>query len=346
VYAPVEQRGFASAAFAAMFYFSNIWFALTANNYFESGLENNPFLHTWSLAVEEQFYIVWPALLFLAARNVTRDRIRSRLVLLLSITGAISLGMCMYVTSKDQPWAFFSMPTRMWEFGLGALAVLLLPTGNRLPVYSSVIMGCLGALLIVWATTQFDRNSTFPGYAALVPVFGTCLLLGAGRATTPGLVSRLLSISPMCWLGDISYSWYLWHWPALLAARQFIGPTPSAALLAILGSLLVAEVSYRFVENPVRRSPALINRVWVSLATGAQSWADQLRCSRITSQSPRWLLRSRKLIQKLATIDRQRAGATRPSARWTCQIACLATFDRHGRLCCSAIPTRITGFQP
>lgn len=129
-------------------------------------------------------------------------------------------------------------------------------------------MSWLGALLIVWATTQFDRNSTFPGYAALVPAFGACLLLGAGRATTPGLVSRLLSIPPMRWLGDISYSWYLWHWPALVAARQFIGPSPLAALLAVVGSLLVAAVSYRLVGNPIRRSPALTSRVWGTLASG------------------------------------------------------------------------------
>lgn len=103
VYAPVEQRGIASSAFASTFYFSNIWFALASNNYFGGGSESNPLLHTWSLAVEEQFYIVWPALLFLAARNVTRDRVRSRLVLVLSIASAISLGMCVYVTSKNQP---------------------------------------------------------------------------------------------------------------------------------------------------------------------------------------------------------------------------------------------------
>jgi len=269
VFAPIEQRVIASSAFATTFYFSNVWFARASNNYFGDGAEGDPFLHTWSLAVEEQFYMVWPALLFLAARNVTEDRVRLRLVRVLAATSAISLGTCVYLTSRNQPWAFFSMPTRMWEFGLGALSLLLLPTGSQLRPRTSLIMNWLGALLIVWAATRFDGNSTFPGYVALIPAIGACLLLGAGRATTPGFLSRLLSRAPIVWLGDISYSWYLWHWPALVAARQFIGSERLAAPLAVIGSLALATVSYRLVENPIRRSPALTTRVWATLAGAA-----------------------------------------------------------------------------
>ena len=269
VYAPIEQRGVASSALAATFYFSNIWFALASNDYFGGGSEGDPFLHTWSLAVEEQFYLLWPALLFLAARNITQERLRSRLVLVLAIASVISLGVCVYVTSRNQPWAFFSMPTRIWEFGLGGVGVLLLPRGSQLRPHLASIMSWLGALLIVWATTQLDQNSMFPGFAALVPAFGAFLLLGAGRATTQGLVSRLLSTPPMAWLGDVSYSWYLWHWPAMVFTRQLIGLSPMAVSLAVVGSLVVAAASYRLVENPIRRSVVLTRRVWASLASGA-----------------------------------------------------------------------------
>lgn len=266
---PVEQRGIASSAFAATFYFSNVWFALGSNDYFGGGSENNPLLHTWSLAVEEQFYFLWPALVFLAARGVSREQVRSRLVLVLVIASGISLTTCVYLTWTNQPWAFYLMPTRIWEFGLGALCILLLPRGSQLRPFLSVMMTSVGALLIVWAATQFDEHSRFPGFVALVPAVGAGLLLGAGRATRPGFVSRILSTSPMCWLGDVSYSWYLWHWPVLVATKEFIGRGQWTIWMAIAGSLVLATASYRLVENPIRRSPALTRRVWASLASGA-----------------------------------------------------------------------------
>jgi len=269
LFAPFEQRGHASSALAATLYFSNIWFAWAANDYFAGLSEANPFLHTWSLSVEEQFYLLWPALIFLAARGAARDRVRSRLVFVLVIASVVSLAVCGYLTSVNQPWAFFSMPTRIWEFGLGAVGVLVLPRGNRLRPSLTGIMNWTGALLVVWAATQFTRDTAFPGFAALVPAVGAGLLLGAGRGEAPGLVSRLLSTAPMRWLGDVSYSWYLWHWPAIVMTREFISRSPLAVSLAVAGSLVLAAVSYKLVENPIRRSPALAARVWGSLAGGA-----------------------------------------------------------------------------
>jgi len=269
LFAPIEQRGHASSALAASLYFSNIWFASAANDYFAGVSEANPFLHTWSLSVEEQFYLLWPALIFLAAKGVARERVRSRLVLVLVIVSAVSLAVCGYLTSVNQPWAFFSMPTRIWEFGLGAVGVLVLPRGDRLRPYVSGMMNWTGALLVIWAATRFTRDTAFPGFAALVPAVGAGLLLGAGRGEAPGPVSRLLSTSPIRWLGDVSYSWYLWHWPAIVMTREFVSDSPLALSLAVAGSLALSAVSYRLVENPIRRSPALAARVWGSLAGGA-----------------------------------------------------------------------------
>ena len=256
--APFEQRETAGSALSAALYVSNIRFAVLATDYLAGESQLDPLLHTWSLAVEEQFYLVWPGLIFVAAFGIAALRIRHRLTLVLCVVVAVSLAASVWLTRSNQPWAFFGTGTRAWQFGLGALTFLLLWNRTEIPRAVREASGWIGLVLIGWAATTLNHESAFPGSIALIPSVGTVLLLCGGRGTVPATPSRFLSTRGFVWLGDLSYSWYLWHWPALVAADIVVGAEPRWAKgAAAVAALAVAQLSYRWVENPIRYSRAL-----------------------------------------------------------------------------------------
>src|SRR6185436_19666091 len=161
--------------------------------------DHDPFLHTWSLSVEEQFYFGWPALVMFSTLRANREDIGRRITLTLALLGVASLAASIAVTATNQPWAFFVMPFRAWEFALGGLLAVQLPQGRVLRA-GLRHLGWLGALLVLWASAFFDRQTRFPGAAALVPAIGTCALLAAGRAVQAGAPTALLSRQPLRWL--------------------------------------------------------------------------------------------------------------------------------------------------
>jgi peptidoglycan/LPS O-acetylase OafA/YrhL len=267
--APVEQREFARTAFATAAYLSNVYFARGATDYLGADAETNPLLHTWSLAVEEQFYLGWPVLVALALGAFAWQRgqpDRRRLIVVMAVVSAASFAASVWLTGTRQPWAFFLSPMRAWEFGLGALGALLPVAAAERPR----VAGWLGLGGVLAAGVLFDATTPFPGWAALLPGVATVLML-RGDAAAPGTaLGRVLGSRVLQESGRLSYSWYLWHWPALVFGAALLGHLSLPASLALLAlSLVLAEASYRFVENPVRHHPFLAVRPSRSLVLAA-----------------------------------------------------------------------------
>ena len=259
IFSPLEQTIFTGTAIATALYISNIYFAKTATDYLADDADLNPLLHTWSLAVEEQFYLCWPALTMLVFRRSVRP-MRALTLAFWAVT-IVSLCGSIWLTGVAQPWAFFSAPTRAWEFGIGALAFVHFRGERRLPTPLLQVAGWAGVLGLLWSVVEYNRQTPFPGSAALLPALATALLLVVGGQAPTATTSRFLSTAPMRWLGRISYSWYLWHWPVLVLASSAFGPLSLAArLFWAVASLGVAVLAYRLVEDPLRRSAYLAAR--------------------------------------------------------------------------------------
>jgi peptidoglycan/LPS O-acetylase OafA/YrhL len=264
LYAPIDRAPIAGDARAVSLYAGNINFARGAVDYFSTG--DNPLLHTWSLAVEEQFYLVWPLLfLSLGVLGFTSEgstRARRGLFMAIAVAGVASFIASLWLTTVSQSWAFFGMPTRIWEFALGGTLALALGDGpsRRTPV--SPLLQWSGLLLIAFAAATYDRVTPYPGYAAILPALGTCLLVFGGNHSEESLVTRLLSTPWLTWLGRLSYAWYLWHWPMVgVAAVLDPGIGVWGRLAWSAAALVLAWLTYRFVEGPVRNGGTALARV-------------------------------------------------------------------------------------
>ena len=261
-YAPLEQIDLAKTALASAAYVSNIFFGLRATDYLAADAETNPLLHTWSLAVEEQFYLVWPALILLFGSSLFRFNSstlnRQRLIWGMAVVAIASFALTLFLMATGQNhWAFFSSPTRVWEFALGGLGVLApsFRLGRRSFAH---ILGWVGLAAIILSGSLYTARTPFPGWAALLPVLGAVFILRSGTAETEKRLARVLSWRPLRFCGRLSYSWYLWHWSALVFAEDFYEEiTFVQRLIVVILSLGLAGVSYWFVENPLRRSRTL-----------------------------------------------------------------------------------------
>jgi peptidoglycan/LPS O-acetylase OafA/YrhL len=255
-------------AVASALYVPNIVFAIRRTDYL-AGTAPSPFQHFWSLGVEEQFYLVWP-LLLLGAFLIGRRSHRALLVVIAAVTVA-SFVASATLTPADPSLAFFSPLTRAWEFGVGALIAGAAPLLARTPVSVARVLGWLGLVLVVFAATTYTSGAEYPGIAALVPVAGAALVIAGGgsaaggQAAGRGSAARLLGLGPMVFVGAISYSLYLVHWPIIVLAHERIGleePLPLGLGLGLaVAALPVAWVLYRLVETPLRSGPATGRRV-------------------------------------------------------------------------------------
>jgi peptidoglycan/LPS O-acetylase OafA/YrhL len=263
-------------------FLANVHFASLQTDYFAAGTPASPVQHFWSLAVEEQFYLVWPAVLALVAWGVARrihraapspdgvsSRVLRQVTWLVAATWVISLAWSIQLTSTDPTAAYFSAPARAWELATGALLALGATRMVRLPSSLSTGLSLVGLGAIALAAVAFGPGTPFPGMAALLPVLGTAAVLAAGIERDDVGPSRLLVIQPMLWVGAISYSLYLWHWPVLMFGRPYVrdwpGVTGSVALVAV--AVVLAVVSYRVVETPFRR-----RRFWMPTRRGLLLW--------------------------------------------------------------------------
>jgi peptidoglycan/LPS O-acetylase OafA/YrhL len=270
LYAPIDRASIADVARWVSLHAGNVAFARGAVDYFYSG--ENPLLHTWSLGVEEQFYVAWPLLLIivglfgLAADGGVpdasqRERLRRRLLWTIVIAGVASLGASVLLTRIHQPWAFFGLPARIWEFGLGGLLALFLDD-RRTPEGRSSAMQAVGIVMITVAVLSYDRSTAYPGVAAILPAGATALLIVGGSQAPGSVVSRALSTNGLRWLGRVSYAWYLWHWPLMgvgAAINPSIGPGGRLAWAGL--ALVLAWMTHRFLEQPVRHGGTVLERV-------------------------------------------------------------------------------------
>jgi len=264
LYSPLELSQYAIWGAYASSYVSNLIFMREAGNYFVGNVTQNPFLHTWSLAVEEQFYLLWPALIVFV---FLRSRSRRRLAVSLFAVTTLSLGACIWVTYVRQSWAFYSLPTRAWEFGAGGLACLFQREALSGKDKWLKVLSWAGLAGLVGSAHFFDAvRLVFPGYFAVIPVGGTLAVLLEGASGNRSILQKMLAWRPMQWLGGLSYSWYLWHWPFLIYAKAcFPGLRWYARLLVSAGALLMAQLTYWLLENPVRFSPLLVAKPALSL---------------------------------------------------------------------------------
>jgi peptidoglycan/LPS O-acetylase OafA/YrhL len=282
VLAPGEQGEQAIAAATASMWFSNIHFAFAKLDYFSPGAAGNLFLHTWSLGVEEQFYLVWPALLVSVlgvwrgnAGNAKGGSSRRLKIAMLTI-GAASLLACAVMTQTAPQMAFYLMPSRAWQFATGALIWLYFGSASdgvasdqmqRLPATFYRWAGWLGLILIVASGLLFDAQMAYPGWHAWLPTMGAAAILMAGARGIDSGVSGVLSWRPLQAVGRISYSWYLWHWPVLLlGGALFVTQSPLYRAALVTLSLLLAVLSYRWVETPARRQARWIARPGMALS--------------------------------------------------------------------------------
>jgi peptidoglycan/LPS O-acetylase OafA/YrhL len=259
-----RQETQASAAAAAALWGSNLLFAFVQLDYFDADSSNNLFLHTWSLGVEEQFYLVWPLLLVAAYGAWRKSASPSRLnvIQLLWLVVGISFASCLFITSAEPRLAFYLMPLRAWQFALGGLAGLYFAdsrSGNPGASPQVAVLGAAGLVGILITSIVLDGNVRYPGALALLPsLFTLAVLIGGARAPQAFAV-RLLSHPALTAIGRVSYSWYLWHWPVLVFGRLvWPMPSPGLQLALVLGSLLMAWLSWKFVETPVRRNVPVI----------------------------------------------------------------------------------------
>lgn len=280
----LQARSALGDGIASALYVSNYWFILHGVDYLSPVMPPSPYEHYWSLGVEEQFYLVWPALILTTAWLIRRLRRRSRshaipsrrpLLVILSLVAISSFALSLAVTYVVPAIAFFSLPTRAWELAVGGLIALTVAQWRRLPGTWARAAGWGGLALIVLAYVIFSKDTLFPGAAALLPVLGTALVIGAGCAAPTQGCGRILSISTMQAVGRVSYSWYLWHWPVLLFAPLLVGHPLGlpGRLIAVLTSLGLAFATLLLIENPLRFAAPVRRSPIASLAVGAAATA-------------------------------------------------------------------------
>src|SRR3984885_9315749 len=244
----------AAAKWTAVFA-ANIHFGFVGTDYFGSRLPPSPLLHMWSLGVEEQFYVVWPALFLILVLIARGAHHRRAIAVSLVAIIAASFAWSVFQTAAAPPWAYFSPVTRTCELGLGALIAVLGPAINRKlkPRWAAEVIASCGLAGIAGSAVLLNSSTPYPGAVIAWPVISTALLIAAGCTDIRTFVERCLSLRPMRWCGARSYSLYLWHWPILTIAAQYSvrhlsgWQTTGLLLLTIVASTL----TYRLVENPV-----------------------------------------------------------------------------------------------
>jgi len=269
ILAPQEQALYSRGAMFASAYAINLWLLRWSFDYFATDATSNPFIHFWSLSVEEQFYLAWPALLLLAAWLRPGRRTT---VAVIGAAGLASFAACLWLTSAAPAWAFYFSPLRAWEFAAGGLATLAPAAFPGHRAWLRAALGWLGLALIATGYFLLSEDLPFPGWYALLPVAGTVLVLlsGAGERSEAKAgwqalgPAPALSLPPLQWIGTLSYSLYLWHWPVIVYAQMLV---PDLTVPQRLGcgvlALALSVLTYHLIENPARRGG------WLAVGTRA-----------------------------------------------------------------------------
>ena len=242
---PDEFKAFSKSLAAVQIFSSNILF-WQESGYFESGAELKPLLHTWSIAIEEQFYLFFPLFLLLFRKLNTRGLTG----LLLGVT-LLSLGLAEYTSGHDSSANFYLLPSRAWELSIGAILAISLPLHKEANPSFCAWASLLGLAMITYSVFTMNKNVPFPSILTLIPVSGAALIIAYGKPTN--FTGKILCWKPICGLGLISYSTYLWHQPLFAFARLREGVISTEKyFILIFISVTLAYFSWRFVELPFR----------------------------------------------------------------------------------------------
>ena len=271
----------------AAVYVVNWVFASRSVDYLAEDVEPSPVLHYWSLAVEEQFYLIWPVVIIvllwvlrrrahraagpqgLPPRETVVPQRRHLAIGLLLMIVLPSLVFSVVYTALRPSEAFFITPTRLWELGAGALVALGAGAWARWSPGWGAVLAWVGVAAVVASGFLVDTATPWPGYAALVPVLGTAAVIVGGYTHSRWSPAGLLGTAPMVWIGGLSYSLYLWHWPLLrFWDWQFGPPSVTVGLLIVAASVGPAWLSYRFVESPIRHAKSLSLKPRYALSVG------------------------------------------------------------------------------
>lgn len=247
---PGQMDGFAQSAIAALFSYSNVLFYMQAD-YFDALATSKPLLHTWSLSVEEQFYLLWPLTLMIAHRAFGRRG----MLIALAVIGVASLALAQYWLTANRTAAFYMLPARAIELGLGGLLVFLPPLRNRWLLNAATLVGVVAMLVPM---VLYTEATPFPGLPAMLPCLGAALFIAGSRSAA----AAPFRLGPVAWVGRISYSLYLVHWPLIVLWRAyFYRPIESVdAVLLGGGAVLLAWLQYALIEQRFRRPEPGRNR--------------------------------------------------------------------------------------
>lgn len=251
----VQWPNLARDLLASTFYIQNWWLAHQSIDYLAQGHAPSLLQHYWSLSVEEQYYILWPLLMLFGLRFLTVLTSQRRLfVILIASLAMISLAYGVALTQSRPELAYFSTFGRLWELALGGLLAAL---GSRIYLKNSFWSGlvcALGLICIALSCVLFTQKTPFPGLAALLPTLGAALVLYAGIGLHATLVSRCLAWRPMQYVGDISYSLYLWHWPLIMVYVAVFGlhPDATSGFALLMLAFTLAHFTKKFIEEPFR----------------------------------------------------------------------------------------------
>ena len=291
LFLPGDFEDVPKSALAALFFLGNLWF-FSQTGYFQGAAETMPLLHTWSLGVEEQFYIFFPLGLVLIAAVVPQWRIA-----MVWLAAMASFGWALVTQADPDGFAFYMLPPRGWELLAGSLLAL----GAIPPVASRPVREALawtGIALIGFAVFTYDSTTTFPGLAAVPPVLGAALLIHCAPGTSAG---RALAWRPAVWIGLISYSLYLWHWPLIVFTEYAQGSalSPWQSVLVIAVSILASWASLKWIETPWRDGQRHSRKEVFSMSAAGFAGLGTL-CLALIAQGP-WASRFPETVGRIAS---------------------------------------------
>ena len=260
-------------------FLANFHFASVGTNYLTAQQPPSPLLNFWSLAVEEQFYLIYPTVFLVIAAIRTRISLHARLMIGLVAIIVASFTLSVLQTASDPTVAYFSPFTRTWELALGALVAVSTGWLLRIPRALGSVLTWIGLAAIALASIEFNSHTVYPGALVAVPVVGASLVIAGGVFTPRWAAESLLGLAPFQWFGKLSYSIYLWHWPILIIAADEAGKASlpfRQNLVWLMVALAASVVTFRVIENPIRhaRFPRLGR--WAPIGLGAMLIAVSL----------------------------------------------------------------------
>ncbi|KRV48120.1 acyltransferase [Wenjunlia vitaminophila] len=283
---PLRFAEYTKDAIASSWYVINLRLADAGTDYLNADVPPSPFQHFWSLAVEEQFYLIWPIVLIVSLKLFRR---RALLAIPLLALATASFVLNINLTETSPSWAYFGSHARIWELAAGALLTLVADRLDDIPRLAAAALSWAGLAAIGYAAVAFDEGTRFPGYNAVIPVAGATAVLAGGAAASRYGAGAVLSLRPAVWVGGLSYAWYLWHWPLILIVPAAVGSGQHDGplrLIAALGGLVLAWLTLHLVENPMRFHRAFKARARRGLSLGVSLSATAAAAALIAAQFP------------------------------------------------------------